>query len=91
MTRILFKEYNEPCLINLNYKEFEDYNIIFIKKYLNKMDISNLNDLPKISIIIPVYNGKKFLIRSLLSIYAQSFKNIEIIYVMIIQQITQQN
>ena len=81
MTRILFKEYNEPCLINLNDKEFEDYNLIFIKKYLNKMNNSNLYDLPKISIIIPVYNGKKFLIRSLLSIYAQSFKNIEIIYV----------
>jgi len=81
ITRILFKEYNEPCLINLNDKEFEDYNIIFIKKYLNQIDISNLNDIPKISIIIPVYNGKKFLIRSLLSIYAQSYKNIEIIYV----------
>ena len=80
MTRILFKEYNEPCLISLNDKEFEDYNINFIKKYLNKIDISN-NDIPKISIIIPIYNGKKFLIRSLLSIYAQSFRNIEIIYV----------
>ena len=62
-------------------KEFEDYNINFIKKYLNKIDISNINDIPKISIIIPVYNGKKFLIRSLLSIYAQSFRNIEIIYI----------
>ena len=81
MTRILFKEYNKPYLRNLNDKEFEDYIIIFIKKYLNKIDISNINDIPKISIIIPVYNGKKFLIRSLLSIYAQSFKNIEIIYV----------
>jgi glycosyltransferase involved in cell wall biosynthesis len=81
MTRILFKEYNKPYLRNLNDKEFEDYIIIFIKKYLNKIDISNINDIPKISIIIPIYNGKKFLIRSLLSIYAQSFKNIEIIYV----------
>ncbi len=81
MTRTLFKEYNEPCLINLNDKEFDDYNIIFIKKYLNKIDISNINGIPKISIIIPVYNGKKFLIRSLLSIYAQSYRNIEIIYV----------
>ena len=81
MTRILFKEYNRPYLRNINDKEFEDYIIIFIKKYLNKIDISNINDIPKISIIIPIYNGKKFLIRSLLSIYAQSFKNIEIIYV----------
>ena len=81
MTRKLFKEYNEPFIKSLNDKEFEDYNIIFIKKYLNKINISNINDIPKISIIIPVYNGKKLLIRSLLSIYAQSFKNIEIIYV----------
>ena len=81
MTRILFKEYNEPCLLNLDDKEFEDNNIIFIKKYLNKIDFSKLNYIPKISIIIPIYNGKKFIIRSLLSIYAQSFKNIEIIYV----------
>ena len=81
MTRILFKEYNEPCIVNLKIKEFEDYNIMFIKRYLNEIDFSNLNDFPMISIIIPIYNGKKLIIRSLLSIYAQSIKNIEIIYV----------
>ena len=81
MTRILFKEYNEPCIVNLKDKEFEEFNIIFIKKYLNEIDFSNLNDFPIISIIIPIYNGKKLIIRSLLSIYAQSIKNIEIIYV----------
>jgi glycosyltransferase involved in cell wall biosynthesis len=78
MTRMLYKEFNEPFLKN---KEFEDYNIIIKKKYLNEIDFSNLNDIPIISIIIPVYNGKKYISRSLLSIYAQSIKNIEIIYV----------
>ena len=81
MTNILFKEYNEPCIVNLKDKEFEDYNINYIKRYLKEIDFSNLNDYPIISIIIPIYNGKKIIIRSLLSIYAQSIKNIEIIYV----------
>ena len=81
MTSILFKEYNEPCIVNLKDKEFEDYNINYIKRYLKEIDFSNLNDYPIISIIIPIYNGKKIIIRSLLSIYAQSIKNIEIIYV----------
>ena len=80
MTILLYKEYNEPCLINLKDNEIFDYYIIFIKKYLNEKDFKNYNN-PIISIIIPVYNGKKYLIRSLLSIYAQSYKNIEIIYV----------
>ena len=80
MTILLYKEYNEPCLINLKDNKIFDYYIIFIKKYLNEKDFKNYNN-PIISIIIPVYNGKKYLIRSLLSIYAQSYKNIEIIYV----------
>ena len=76
----LFLEYNEPCLINLKDKELFDFYHIYIKRYLNEIDFSNFYN-PILSIIIPVYNGKKFLIRSLLSIYAQSFKNFEIIYI----------
>ena len=80
MTKSLFKEFNEPCLINIKDKEINDYYFFFIQRYLKEIDFININN-PKISIVIPVYNGKKFIIRSLLSIYAQSFKNIEIIYV----------
>jgi len=80
MTKSLFNEFNEPCLINIKDKEINDYYLFFIKRYLKETDFININN-PKISIVIPVYNGKKFIIRSLLSIYAQSFKNIEIIYV----------
>ena len=80
MTILLYKEYNEPCLINLKDNKIFDYYIIFMKKYLKENDFKNYNN-PIISIIIPVYNGKKYLIRSLLSIYAQSYKNIEIIYI----------
>ena len=78
-TKLLYKKYNEPCLINLKDKNF-DYYLIFMKKYLKEEDFKNYNN-PIISIIIPVYNGKKYLIRSLLSIYDQSYKNIEIIYI----------
>jgi len=80
MTKSLFNEFNEPCLINIKDKEINDYYLFFIKRYLKETDFININN-PKISIVIPVYNGKKFIIRSLLSIYTQSFKNIEIIYV----------
>ena len=52
-----------------------------IKKYSTEKDLEfKIN--PFISIIIPLYNNKKeYILRSLLSIEAQTFKNIEIIYI----------
>ena len=81
ITKTLFNEFNEICFKILNVKDSEDYNIIFLKRYLNEINFSNYNNNPIISIIIPIFNGKKYIIRSLLSIYSQTIKNIEIIYV----------
>ena len=56
---------------------------IFIKnnKLLNPDETFNKYDNPKISIIIPVYNGEKTIEKSLLSIYNQNFKEIETIII----------
>lgn len=80
LTLLLIKEYNEPLFLSLKGNELFSYYKIFIQKYLNIKNFK-IEKNPLISIIIPVYNGEKFLIRSLLSIEAQSLKNIEIIYV----------
>ena len=80
LTLLLIKEYNEPLLLPLKGSELFSYYNLFIKKYLNTIKFDYIQ-YPLISIIIPVYNGENYLIRSLLSIEAQSFKNIEIIYV----------
>jgi hypothetical protein len=72
-----------------NYLSIEEENktnlILYYRTLINKY--SNKNDLefkknPLISIIIPLYNNKnEYILRSLISIEAQTFKNIEIIYI----------
>lgn len=57
--------------INLNLKE----------KLINKNEIFKKSDYPKISIVIPIYNGKQYIKTALLSIQNQNFKDIEIIMV----------
>ena len=51
----------------------------FKKKYNNKKKINNKN--PYLSIILPIYNMKKYIERALLSILNQSFQDFEIIIV----------
>ncbi|MDR2341256.1 MAG: glycosyltransferase [Puniceicoccales bacterium] len=41
----------------------------------------NTKNLPEVSVVIPIYNGKTYLARSLNSVLNQSFKNLEIICV----------
>lgn len=65
--------------------------IIRIKKYVRGCEKGHLNDRnksnflkkinPKISIILPIYNKEKYLLKSLRSIQNQSLKDIEIIFV----------
>ena len=77
----LFNEYN------LSIKESNNKTILFsyyhslINRYSNENDLKfKIN--PLISIIIPLYNNKnEYILRSLISIEAQIFKNIEIIYI----------
>ena len=70
----------------LSIKEENKTNLIFyyrtlINKYSNKNDLEFKKN-PLISIIIPLYNNKnEYILRSLISIEAQTFKNIEIIYI----------
>ena len=41
----------------------------------------NFENKPKISVIIPIYNGGKYLIYSLKSVLSQNMKDIEIIII----------
>lgn len=75
----LFNEYN--ISIENNNKSILSYYQSLISKYSNKKDLEFKNN-PLISIIIPLYNNKnQYILRSLISIEAQTFKNIEIIYI----------
>ena len=70
--------------LQFEYKKIEDY-LLFcnnnnnnkLKKKINNKKFNN----PKISIISPVYNSEKFILRFLKSIENQNFFNIEIILV----------
>ena len=76
----IYNEFNEPSLTSLKDNDLISYYKLFLSKYL----LNNKNKVhknPLISVIVPVYNGEKFLIRSLLSIESQSFEDFEIIYV----------
>ena len=76
----IYNEFNEPSLTSLKGNDLISYYKLFLSKYL----LNNKNKIlknPLISVIIPVYNGEKILIRSLLSIESQSFEDFEIIYV----------
>ena len=62
-------------------KAFNDYMNICNKGILIDKTQYNLTKYPKISVIIPLYNGIKFLKYSLRSVQNQKLKNIEIIIV----------
>ena len=67
--------------LDKEYKNIENY----LKKcsvpgYLPKINI-NVSKNPKISIISPVYNTGKFVLRLIKSIQYQSFKDLEIILI----------
>jgi glycosyltransferase involved in cell wall biosynthesis len=65
------------------------YEIINIKKYFRLCNSGilinrnkyKLNKFPKVSIIAPVYNREKFILRFLRSVQNQKFNNIEIIFI----------
>ena len=77
----LFNEYNLSIKESNNKTFLFSYYHSLINKYSNENDLKfKIN--PLISIIIPLYNNKKeYILRSLISIEAQIFKNIEIIYI----------
>jgi len=58
-----------------------------INNFINKNKLNNPDEIfkkyenPKISIIMPIYNSEKYLEKSLLSIYNQGFKEIEVIII----------
>ena len=71
-------------------EEWEKNRVIFSKKYENKLplmeslvqpELKFKNGRPLVSIIMPVYNYGKTLDRALLSVFNQSYKNIEIIII----------
>ena len=79
-SHLLYIEYNKPSLSSVNENILFLYYNYLIKNYSSEEDLKNKKN-PLISVIIPVFNGENFLLRSLLSIESQSFKNFEIIYI----------
>ena len=77
---LLYIEYNKLSLSSINETILFSYYNYLIKNYSTEEDLKYKKN-PLISVIIPVYNGENFLLRSLLSIESQSFKNFEIIYI----------
>lgn len=77
----IFTIYNKNSYIKFKLiRKFNDYISICLK---NKLIVKNceLINKPKISIIMPIYNGGKYLFYSLRSIQNQSLKDIEIILI----------
>lgn len=62
---------NYQNISNLSISEFNFLNLEYIEEVKN----------PKISLIIPVYNQQKYLISFYMSVYNQSLKEIEIIFI----------
>jgi glycosyltransferase involved in cell wall biosynthesis len=81
MIKKLFNEYNLLFKKDNNMTALLPYYNSLINKYSNKKDLKFKKN-PLISIIIPLYNNKnEYILRSLMSIEAQTLKNIEIIYI----------
>ena len=87
---ISFNEINEPNEIIYQNNSISDVDVNElnnIKNYINNLQLINTNEgfdkyeNPKISIIIPIYNNGKNIEKSLLSIYNQNFKEIEILLI----------
>ncbi len=76
----LYKKFNEPCLTSLKDSYRINYYKLFLLEYNSNKKIKNLKN-PLISVIVPIYNGEKFLMRSLLSIESQTIQDFEIIYI----------
>ena len=76
----LYKKFNEPCLTSLKDSYRINYYKQFLLEYNSNKKIKNLKN-PLISVIVPIYNGEKFLMRSLLSIESQTIQDFEIIYI----------
>ena len=74
--------YQNFSLSELDSNELKEINNFIKSKILiNPDEIFKKYENPKISIIIPVYNGEKTIEKSLISIYNQDFKEIEVIII----------
>ena len=73
----------EIFIIKNNYYKNEIIRIEKYKKYCEKGNLKNFNksDIPKISIVSPVLNRGKYILRFIKSIQNQFFNDIEIIFV----------
>ena len=82
----LFYTYYQIVYINNSklekeYQKLENYFKICIRTKLKNYAKIKKNNFPKVSIISPVYNREKYILRFLRSIQNQKFKDIEIIFI----------
>jgi len=68
-------------ILSEEYKDIQEYIDIILDGIQKPIKCFNKVESPKISIVIPLYNGEKYIKTSLLSIQNQDFQNIEIIIV----------
>ena len=68
-------------ILSEEYKDIQEFINIILDDIQNPIKYFNKTEFPKISIVIPLYNGEKYIKTSLLSIQKQDFQDIEIIMV----------
>ena len=67
---------------NKNYKEESEYlKLCHSHKLIKTRPTVPLKNIPKITVLIPVYNGEKFIVTALRSIQNQNFEDYEIIII----------
>ena len=77
----VFNYKNETFLKVKIIKQFNSYIKQCLNGRLDNKDEFRFRQNPKISVIMPLYNGRKYLLYSLRSIQNQKFKDIEIILI----------
>ena len=80
-TSEVFNYKNETFLKVKIIKQFNSYIKQCLNGRLDNKDEFRFRQNPKISVIMPLYNGRKYLLYSLRSIQNQKFKDIEIILI----------
>lgn len=72
--------FTENCQDGHNY-QFDAYSFTTAPGWRNLIKATLQNRLPRVSVIIPVYNGEKYLQQTLESVFAQTYTDYEVIVI----------